>query len=194
MQATMRTPPDTGESGSPSIALKLAALEDLLDPYDPATPSERALSEAMETRIAARASRLDGEDRLRFVLHLPIDARTGLHAGAFDPGQSIARHFERRRCEISNDTAESMRRGWRYLAVGMAILTVCMVLGYLGRTYIFPEPYGTFIEQALSVFGWVANWRPAEILLYERLNARARLALYQRIAAAEVVIAGWNPN
>ena len=38
------------------------------------------------------------------------------------------------------------------------------------------------------MFGWVANWRPAEILPYERLTDRRRLALYRRLADATVEI------
>jgi hypothetical protein len=36
------------------------------------------------------------------------------------------------------------------------------------------------------IFGWVANWRPAEISLYEVWAARRRLDLYRRLADAEV--------
>ena len=40
--------------------------------------------------------------------------------------------------------------------------------------------------EGIMIFGWVANWRPAEILLYEVWAARRRLDLYRRLADAEV--------
>jgi len=40
------------------------------------------------------------------------------------------------------------------------------------------------------VFGWVANWRPAEILFYDWWPVRRSRNLYRRLAAAEVVPAG----
>lgn len=36
------------------------------------------------------------------------------------------------------------------------------------------------------VVGWVANWRPTEICLYDSLPIRCRIRLYHRIATAKV--------
>jgi len=38
----------------------------------------------------------------------------------------------------------------------------------------------------LLIFGWVANWRPIEIFLYEWWPIVRRRNLYRRLAAAEV--------
>jgi hypothetical protein len=36
------------------------------------------------------------------------------------------------------------------------------------------------------IFGWVANWRPAEILLYDIWVIRRRVGLYRRLAEAQI--------
>jgi hypothetical protein len=43
-------------------------------------------------------------------------------------------------------------------------------------------------EESLIIVGWVANWRPIEIYLYEWWPIRRRMRLYRRIAAAPLVI------
>jgi hypothetical protein len=42
------------------------------------------------------------------------------------------------------------------------------------------------VEESLLIFGWVANWRPIEIFLYEWWPIVRRRNLYRRLAAAEV--------
>jgi hypothetical protein len=42
------------------------------------------------------------------------------------------------------------------------------------------------VEESLLIFGWVANWRPIEIFLYEWWPIVRRRNLYQRLSAAEV--------
>ena len=42
------------------------------------------------------------------------------------------------------------------------------------------------VEESLLTFGWVANWRPIEIFLYEWWPIVRRRNLYRRLAAAEV--------
>jgi hypothetical protein len=164
-----------------SIGLRVARLDDLFCPLDPAHANERPLSDHIEAYLVGKEKRRADRGPCRIILHAPVaDQATAFAA--------IPRHFATRACEIERDMHETIRRGWHYLALGMTLLTVCMVLGYFARTWLLPEPYGTFVEQALSVFGWVANWRPAEILLYERLNARRRIAAYQRLAGADVTL------
>ena len=172
--------------GQRTIAVRIETLGDLFDAFDAAPLRERGLDERLVSWLVQHAGRPDASDRMVLACHVTPEVLAVLQRNGVDLAPTLARQFERRQAELARGTAEAMRRGWWYLALGMAILTVCMVLGYLGRTYAFREPYGTFVEQALSVFSWVANWRPAEILLYERLNARARMAALARLAGAEV--------
>jgi hypothetical protein len=49
-----------------------------------------------------------------------------------------------------------------------------------------PRPLGRVIEESLTIFGWVANWRPIEIFLYDWWPIVRRRNLYQRLSAAQV--------
>ena len=44
------------------------------------------------------------------------------------------------------------------------------------------------LEESLIIVGWVANWRPIEIYLYDWLPIRRRIRLFERIAAAKVEV------
>jgi hypothetical protein len=42
------------------------------------------------------------------------------------------------------------------------------------------------VEESLLILGWVANWRPLEIFLYDWWPLTRRRDLYRRLAAAAV--------
>jgi hypothetical protein len=56
----------------------------------------------------------------------------------------------------------------------------------LAALRFLPKPLGFFIEQGLLVLGWVALWRPVDILLYELRPLRKRRDLLAALSRAEV--------
>ena len=55
-----------------------------------------------------------------------------------------------------------------------------------------PGPIGRVIEESLLIFGWVANWRPIEIFLYDWWPIVRRRNLYQRLSAAHVKLRSYK--
>ena len=101
-------------------------------------------------------------------------ANTGEH-----PGGGRLTRFELR---------ELFRIGRASLAVGLAMLCLCIVLGAefssrVGETYA-----SRFLGEGLIILGWVANWRPIQIFLYDWWPLARRRALYARLARATVEV------
>ena len=49
-----------------------------------------------------------------------------------------------------------------------------------------PTPLSYLVQQSLTIFGWVANWRPIEIFLYDWLPIVRRRKLFRRLSQAQV--------
>jgi hypothetical protein len=47
-------------------------------------------------------------------------------------------------------------------------------------------PLGRIVQESLVIMGWVANWRPLEIFLYDWWPLNRRRRLYRRLAAARI--------
>jgi hypothetical protein len=74
------------------------------------------------------------------------------------------------------------------MLVGLPILALCLVAGQLvGYSQGAGAP-ASVIGESLLILGWVANWRPLEIFLYDWWPIIRRRALYRRLAAAKVEI------
>jgi len=59
-------------------------------------------------------------------------------------------------------------------------------LAHLAGGYFIDSPFRRLVEESFLILGWVANWRPLEIFLYDWLPPARRRDLYRRLAAANV--------
>lgn len=82
-----------------------------------------------------------------------------------------------------------MREGRQYLAVGIAFLFACGVAGYFALRAL-PPPIGLFVDQGLLIVGWVANWKPIEIFLYDWRPLRRDESLFAALGRMEI---GFGP-
>jgi len=66
------------------------------------------------------------------------------------------------------------------------VLAVSIGLSQIVRAILPKWALAQRFAEGVTIFGWVANWRPAEILPYEVWAARRRLDLYRHLANAQV--------
>jgi len=169
-----------------TIEIRIAELAQLFNSLDPSPFRERDLDSDAEEHIVSWARELPSDQGLRLRIHLP--APEAAKARERRVGEAIGNYFTHRGDTIEREMQAALRTGWRFLALGLSLLAVCMTSGFLVRRFLLPEPYGAFVAEGLTILGWVANWRPIEILLYDRLETRRRLRLYRSLAAAEIVV------
>jgi hypothetical protein len=94
---------------------------------------------------------------------------------------------------LDGEFKELMRIGRLSLMVGLTILAACLVASRLGSVYLAGTPFDSLVEQSFLILGWVANWRPLEIFLYDWWPLARRRRLYRHLAAAEVKLNFYEP-
>jgi hypothetical protein len=78
--------------------------------------------------------------------------------------------------------------GRRFLLVGVLVLAFCNLTARGLLAVTGSSPIAQLIADGLVIFGWVANWRPAEIFLYEFWEIRRTRRLYRRLAHSDIVL------
>lgn len=78
-----------------------------------------------------------------------------------------------------------LRDGRQALAMGLGFLVLCWGLGFLA-TETVAEPFGDFLREGLLIIGWVANWRPAEIFLYDWRPMKRQGAILDALANMDI--------
>ena len=152
-------PPD-----SRSIEVTVETPARLFHELDPSPLVGRDLDEQVEAYILACARELNAVD-YALVLHVPAGEMPAENEAAA-LSDAIRAYFRYRRDEEARKLQSLMRDGRQALAIGVAFLFVCGLLGWIALRELAP-PLGTFLDEGLLIIGWVALWRPLEILLYD---------------------------
>lgn len=148
------------------IDIRIRSLAQLFDAMDPAPFHDKALDPAAEEYILSCARDQGAHEPVTLRLHAP----ESLRAHASEISSAIRTHFR-----LSLESAVRLGRqrarvGHTTLTLGIAVLVVCLVL----RSLIPPHSTAILgaVEEGLLILGWVALWRPVEILLFERWENR----------------------
>jgi hypothetical protein len=74
------------------------------------------------------------------------------------------------------------------------VLIVCFAIAHAAGESIIDSPLRRMIEESFLILGWVANWRPLEIFLYNSWPIARRRDLYQRLSKAIVEVKPYGAN
>ncbi len=168
------------------IEVKLRELNQLFNSMDPSPFHERDLDRDAEEFIVSWAQEHPRQHDLRLVVHL-AQPPTGIAEPQKIVSDSLAHYFTYRAEIVMHSFHRLMREGRAALFVGLAFLVLCQI----GATLIGAVPGWRIVtREGLTILGWVAMWRPLEILLYEWWPPLRDAWLYRRISGLEVEIRG----
>jgi hypothetical protein len=94
-------------------------------------------------------------------------------------------YFEKRRADESRCIKRLLWEGRITLFMGLVFLLFASALGE-GLRATFSGQFAGALASGLEIFGWVALWKPAELLLYEWIPVRRKRKLLTRLATMEV--------
>lgn len=169
------------------IELKVEHIGALFDAFDPFPIPSRDLSQAAEDFIVGWARELPREAPLRIRIHAPMQETANDGAVL---REAFANHFRYRARRMSGDIQELFAFGRLSLAIGLAVLALCVVAARSVFAVIGDANLARVVSEGLLILGWVANWRPIELFLYDWWPIMRRRKLYQRLAAASVELVG----
>lgn len=178
-------------SRSGLIELQIDRLKSLFDPFDPFPTPTRDLSRAAEDFIVGWARELPLKSAIRLRLHVAHEASSSDQAAL---KAAISRHFDYKADRVNGDLRELMAIGRLALLIGLCVLGACIVARQLVLSAWPQGAASGILGEGLMIVGWVANWRPLEIFLYEWWPILRRRKIYQRLATAAVEIVPQRPG
>ncbi|MEQ1607653.1 MAG: hypothetical protein ABL956_01570 [Hyphomonadaceae bacterium] len=180
----LQRPPDV--SHTKLIELQVDRLEYLFDPFDPFPTPTRDLSRGAEDFIVGWARELPQNAAIRLRLHLRDEEASTTDVAALKG--AISRHFTYKADRVNGDQKELLAIGRLALLIGICVLGVCMVVRQIVLSVLPGSSMSGVVGEGLVIVGWVANWRPIEIFLYDWWPMSRKRRLYERLAIAELEI------
>lgn len=167
-----------------TIELRVENVAQLFHTLDPFPFRERDLDREAEEFIVGWARELPAGRAITIVVHLP-EAETKTSA-AGELSEAFRRYFSDHAVATQGAIKELFRIGRRSLVIGITILIACLLSAQLATGYLTESPFRRLVEESFLILGWVANWRPLEIFLYDWLPLVRKRDLYRRLAAAKL--------
>lgn len=168
------------------IQLRIQSVGQLFHTLDPLPFRERDLDAAVEEYVVGWAGEMPRGRPISIEIRLPaIEAHS---ESASHIGDAFRNYFTYRAEMLGWDLRRLFERGRVSLAVGLSVLASCILAGGLTSRSLGAGYFTRFFEEGLIILGWVANWRPIEIFLYDWWPIVARRALYCRLATATIEV------
>jgi len=165
-----------------TIELEIRDPAQLYDSLDPAPFHDRALDPKFEAYLVESAR----EHPPGTVLTLSIRVPTEIASHAAEIETAIHAHFAHALAAAKRRDRYRLRAGHAAAAIGLALLAACVAIrGALPET----GPLVDVFREGLLILGWVALWRPIDILLFERWELRNERRHLDQLARARVVFA-----
>ncbi|WP_368911271.1 hypothetical protein [Taklimakanibacter deserti] len=175
-----------------AVEVRVDDIAQLFDTLDPYPFPERDLSRDAEDYIVGWARELAAHRPITIAIHYP---NTPHQEHAFHAlKQAMVGFFAARSRSIQRDLNELFRVGRYSLAIGAVSLIACLLLAQLATRLSLDPPLGRLIEESFLILGWVANWRPLEIFLYEWWPLVRNRNLYRRLAEARIEERPYDPG
>jgi hypothetical protein len=167
-----------------AIEVRVEEIAQLFDTLDPFPFRERDLDKDAEEYIVGWARELPRHQAIKIIVHAPDSELRKEHANQL--GAALRRYFNYRAEVTGRDLNELFRVGRLSLLIGLAVLTTCVLIARAATVQIGDGSISGIVKESLIILGWVANWKPIEIFLYDWWPLARRRNLYRRLAAATV--------
>ena len=180
------------ETSASPIEVRVERLSQLFDTLDPFPFRERDLDKDAEEYIVGWAREFSRDQPFNIIIHAPDDRLNSEYADQMS--SALSRYFNYRSDIIGRDLNELFRIGRQSLLIGMTVLAVCVLMSRAAVAVLGSGNISRFMEESLIILGWVANWKPIEIFLYDWWPLARRRDLYRRLGAANVEVRLTRPS
>jgi hypothetical protein len=174
--------------GTAWLDIRVGEVRQLFNAMDPAPFRERDIDPNAENYILEWGRETRAGQPLGLVVHLARDPATPETAGMLRD----AFHEYFRRCSdgARRRLRHLLRIGRLSLVIGIAFVTVAILLGEFVGGLVSKGSYGSIVRESLVIGAWVALWRPLEIFLYDWWPIRAEARLHDRLSEMDVRLVG----
>ena len=180
------------ETSASPIEVRVERLSQLFDTLDPFPFRERDLDKDAEEYIVGWAREFSRDQPFNIIIHAPDDRLNSEYANQMS--SALSRYFNYRSDLIGRDLNELFRIGRQSLLIGMTVLAVCVLVSRSAVAVLGSGNISRFMEESLIILGWVANWKPIQIFLYDWWPLARRRDLYRRLGAADVEVRLTRPS
>jgi hypothetical protein len=171
------------EDGRALIEVRVKKPRQLFDVRDPAPFRERDLDDELVEYILSCAEEFSAKQEFKIVVHLTEVADPELHASAIS--SAVSQYFSFEADLKRRQLTHVLRTAQFFLLIGLSTLFICLGVAHSIDDSKWPQ---AILREGLVIFGWVAMWRPIELVLYDWWPHWGRVKLLRKLATSPVQV------
>lgn len=168
-----------------TLDLRVRELQQLFNSLDPAPFLNKDLDHACEAYIENWALSLPPASRLHLNIHVgqcpPPEQACDMVADA------IHNYYDYKVALVRGELKQLLRQGRTSLAIGIAFVAACLMLAAVIEN-VTDGHAAKIARESLTIIGWVAMWRPAQIFLYDWWPLTGRIKVFENLRFARVSV------
>jgi len=173
------------KDGKAVISLKVQNVTQLFSTMDPAPLSNKSLDSSVEEWIVSSATEAARHASLELQIHVQNPAEATPSQAMV---QEAVRLFFAYKSQLSRrELSQVFKKGRISLLIGLTFLGVTLAISKMLGAFE-TNRMALLIRESLIIGGWVAMWRPLEILLYDWWPIRNQRIIFDRLSATDVTL------
>lgn len=173
------------EGGRTHIDIRVRTSGQLFDVRDPAPFRERDLDDELVEYLVSSASELSAKTPLTITIHIGEEVTPSLPPQEIQ--HAISTYFEYEADLKRMQLRRLFKTGQIFFVIGFVSLFAFLGLAGLTRR-LESEHLRDLLREGLVICGWVALWRPLELVLYDWWPLGERVRLFRKLAQTPVEI------
>lgn len=179
------------DGGQFCIDIRLKSSRQLFDGRDPAPFRERDLDDHAVEYLVGAMQELPRRAPVKLVFWISDDPGTQIADATLI--EAVRAHFLYEVERLDRQIRQHIRRGQLFLLVGLTVLIVFLMLAEL-TTGLSVGHVRQILREGLVITGWVAMWRPLEVLLYDWWPLVQERRPMRRLRDAPMAVQHEEPN
>ncbi|HET9744648.1 MAG TPA: hypothetical protein VFP97_02980 [Chitinophagaceae bacterium] len=170
--------------GNAEIILKSKDVDRLLIGPHSLFYGKRMLTTDAEEFIIEEAEKYSSRTTIYLKVYLPPDNLN--RSQVVD--SAIRQHFAYRKTRSLKQLSRTLKLGWKGLLIAIIFLSVLVLFTLIIIRQIPEGSLSVIFREVLIILGWVALWRPADLLLYEWRQFKRDANLFERLEHCKIEV------
>ncbi len=155
---------------------------------DPAPFRERDLDDDFVTYVVSSIQEFPVQAKMTLEIFMTDEMDSSIDRTVVR--EAIRAYFEYESKLARSNLRKRLRMARFFFFMGFATLFICLSIARFITSLELNSEIGDIVREGFVIIGWVAMWRPIEVLLYDWWPIREQRKIYDKIAALEVDIVG----
>ena len=166
------------------IIVRLEGVDQLLIVSPSVFYGQRMLTPDAEEFLIEEAEKHHYRSAINLKVYLPTDTLNKLE----EIEKAIHQHFAYKKNKSLKQLSRTLQLGWRGLLIAIVFLSVLVSFTLIVISQMPEGGLSLIFREILIILGWVALWRPADLLLYEWRQFKRDANLFERLEHCKVEV------